>query len=173
MSIHFEVFSDGGSINNGYKDPNKEQYCSSAAVVTLNEQVISKGGSSKVGDGATNSYGEVYGALSALKLVERKINQIGNIPKPYNVTLYSDSAYVINSASKYISGWRKRDWKNKEGKDVAQKELWQVMDKRFINNPDWNIDFVHVKGHTGNQDFHSRMNDLCDKICGEQLDKYR
>ena len=43
------------------------------------------------------------------------------------------------------------------------------MDKLFISNPEYDIDFIHVKGHTKKTDFDSQMNDMCDKLCTKKL----
>ena len=171
--VHFKVYSDGGSFNNGYKNPDLPQFCASGIVMTLNEDVFFSGSKGYEGDFATISYGELNGALLALKLLEQKIETIPGISKPYRVTLISDSQYVIRGASEWLSGWKKRNWCNSSGEIVAQVDLWKEMDRKFISNPDYNIDFVHVKGHTKNNDFDSKMNDMCDKLCTKKLNQMK
>ena len=170
---HWKVFSDGGSFNNGYKNPDLPQFCTSGIVMTLNEQVFFSGSKGYEGDFATNSYGELNGALLVLKLLDKKLKSMPSVHKPYRVTLYSDSQYVIRGASEWLPGWKKRDWVNSSGQIVAQLELWQEMDSLFISNPDYDIDFVHVKGHTKNTGFIYEMNDMCDKLCTKKLNEMK
>lgn len=166
---HFKIFSDGGSFNNGYKNPDLPQFATSGIVVTFNESVIFKGSKAYEGEHATISYAELNGAILALKSLKRKIDSIEGLSKPYRVTLYSDSQYVVKGVMEWRPGWKKRGWKNAAGVTVAQVDLWKELDSDFLCNPDWDIDFVHVKGHTNGQDFESRMNQLCDDLCTEKL----
>ena len=170
--MEYIIFSDGGSFNNGYKDPNLPQFCSSGIVLTLNEQVIFEGSKGFEGDYATNSYGEVNGALMALKVLEKKVKGAG-IKPPYYVKVYSDSQYTVKGANEWIKGWKKRGWVNSSGEVVKQVDLWKEMDKRFLSNREWKIEFVHVKGHTNAQDFYSRMNQKCDDLCTAKIKEMR
>ena len=84
---HWKIYSDGGSFNNGYKNPDLPQFCASGIVMTLNENVFFSRSKGYEGDHATISYGELNGALMALKLLDKKLKTINGINKPYRVTL--------------------------------------------------------------------------------------
>ena len=109
---HFKIFSDGGSFNNGYKNPDLPQFSTSGIVITLNENVLFEGSKGHEGDHATISYAELYGAILACKVLEKKLSVVNGISKPYRVTLYSDSQYVVKGAMEWMPGWKKRVWKN-------------------------------------------------------------
>lgn len=68
------------------------------------------------------------------------------------VTIYSDSKYVVDSVEKkWVFGWQKKGFKGKKNID-----LW----KRFLQvYPKHNIKFVWVKGHAGNF-----YNERCDEL---------
>ena len=170
---HFKIFSDGGSFNNGYKNPDLPQFSTSGIVITLNENVLFEGSKGHEGDHATISYAELYGAILACKVLEKKLSKVNGISKPYRVTLYSDSQYVVKGAMEWMPGWKKRGWKNAAGETVAQVDLWKEFDSKFLSNPDWDIDLIHVKGHTNKQDFLSLMNDKCDSLCTSKLQELK
>ncbi len=68
------------------------------------------------------------------------------------VTVYSDSKYVVDSVEKkWVFGWQKKGFAGKKNID-----LW----KRFLLIfPQHKVSFVWVKGHAGNV-----MNERCDEL---------
>jgi ribonuclease HI len=70
----------------------------------------------------------------------------------YDVTIYSDSKYVVDSVEKkWVFGWVKTGFKNKKNED-----LW----RRFLEvYPKHNVKFVWVKGHAGHP-----LNERCDQL---------
>lgn len=77
-----------------------------------------------------------------------------------NVTIYSDSQYVVNSVEKkWIVGWLKNNFKGKKNKD-----LWL----RFLDvYRKHNVKFVWIKGHNDTPE-----NERCDRLAvAAALDK--
>ncbi|MDR1985130.1 MAG: ribonuclease HI [Prevotellaceae bacterium] len=69
-----------------------------------------------------------------------------------NVTIYSDSKYVVDAINQ---GWLK-SWERKHFKDKKNTDLWM----RFLNvYKRHNVKFIWVEGHAGNS-----LNELCDKM---------
>ena len=68
------------------------------------------------------------------------------------VTIYSDSKYVVDSVEKkWVFGWVKKNFKGKKNPD-----LW----KRFLKIYEIHkVEFVWVKGHAGNE-----YNEVADKL---------
>jgi len=99
----------------------------------------------------TNNQMELRAATEALREVEGL---------PSEVTVYTDSVYVIRGITQWIWGWTRRGWKTAEGKDVLNKEHWQalsaVVSKRKQPH---GITWKYVRGHTG---IHG--NERCDEI---------
>lgn len=94
----------------------------------------------------TNNRMELMAVVEALK----KLKWPG-----MNVTIYSDSKYVVDSVEKkWVFGWQQKGFKNKKNPD-----LWQ----QFLDEyPKQNIKFVWVKGHAGNP-----YNERCDVLAVE------
>lgn len=95
----------------------------------------------------TNNVMELTAVIESLKLLKF----------PCKVSVYSDSAYVVNAfVQKWIFGWQKNNWKTSDKKDVKNKELWQELVKlTHIHN----VTFIKVKGHANNE-----YNNRCDEL---------
>ncbi|KIV99967.1 uncharacterized protein PV09_08478 [Verruconis gallopava] len=96
--------------------------------------------------------------LTALK---RALN-IAPLNRP--VTIHTDSSYAINCVTKWYINWRKRDWRNAQGKPVENRDLIEeildLVDVRhqcgFITQFDW------VRGHAGHVE-----NEAADRLAVE------
>ena len=75
------------------------------------------------------------------------IKALEEIDKDYEITLYTDSNYVKDGITSWISNWKNNNWKTASKKDVKNKELWMRLDEAI---KDKNISWVWVKGHAGN-----------------------
>jgi ribonuclease HI len=60
-----------------------------------------------------------------------------------DVQIFTTSDYVFQGATRWIHGWRRRDWKKRNGKDIANKDLWQALDQLMEN---YAIRWVNAKG---------------------------
>ena len=98
----------------------------------------------------TNNVMELTAVIEALKLLKF----------PCKVSVYSDSAYVVNAfLQKWILGWQRNNWKTSDKKDVKNKELWQeLINLTKIHK----VTFIKVKGHSDNQ-FNNRCDELARK----------
>lgn len=69
-----------------------------------------------------------------------------------DVTVFSDSRYVVDSVEKkWIDGWVKRGWKK-----VKNPDLWKRFQAIAINH---NVKFKWIRGHNGHP-----MNERCDEL---------
>lgn len=95
----------------------------------------------------TNNVMELTAVIEALKLLKH----------PCEVSLYSDSAYVVNAfLQKWLDNWEKNNWKNSNKEDVKNKELWQeLLSLTNIHT----VQFIKVKGHADNE-----FNNRCDEL---------
>ena len=46
-----------------------------------------------------------------------------------SVLVFTTSDYLFQGATRWIHGWRRRDWLKKDGKPVANIDLWQALDQ--------------------------------------------
>ncbi len=80
-----------------------------------------------------------------------------SLKKACNVTLYSDSKYVVDAFNnKWIDGWIKKGWKTAGKTPVKNVELWQRLLK--AKEPH-DVEFIWVKGHAGHE-----YNERCDTL---------
>ena len=84
----------------------------------------------------TNNQMEMQAVIEGLKALK----------EPCNITLYTDSKYVMDGITNWIHGWKQNNWKTANKKPVKNKELWQELDGLVSKH---NIDWKWVKGHAG------------------------
>ncbi len=96
----------------------------------------------------TNNRMEMQAAIAALQWLKQ-----AGTDEP--VVLYTDSEYVKNGITKWIQGWKKKNWKTSTGKPVLNQDLWEALDALNSRQVEWR----YVRGHSGNTG-----NDRCDEI---------
>ena len=87
----------------------------------------------------TNNRMELRGVIEGLRLLK----------EPCNVTIISDSSYVVNAINKWLSGWVVKKFAK-----VKNVDLWQMYIEVSAAH---NIDAQWVRGHNGHIE-----NELCD-----------
>lgn len=87
------------------------------------------------------------------------------LTKPCAVELYTDSKYVLDGYTKWLSGWKSRNWKKSDKKPVLNKELWQQLD---ANAESHQIDWHWVKGHSGHDE-----NERVDQLARLEAEKMK
>ena len=80
----------------------------------------------------------------ALLALLRATAAAGRAAEPLRVL--ADSQYVINSATKWMPGWKRRGWRRADGKPVLNADLMQALDEALKGRP---VTFEWVKGHDG------------------------
>jgi ribonuclease HI len=81
----------------------------------------------------TNNRMEITACIEGLKALK----------EPCDVTLFSDSQYVVNTINK---GWKKK----------ANTDLWNDLQEQISKHT---VNFVWVRGHNGHSE-----NEICDKL---------
>lgn len=83
--------------------------------------------------------------------------------KSCEVTVYSDSQYVVNAfEKKWIDGWIKKGWKRGKNKEVKNVDLWKRLLEAMKPHK---VKFVWVKGHAGHP-----QNERCDRLATKAAD---
>ncbi|PCJ32543.1 MAG: ribonuclease HI [Gammaproteobacteria bacterium] len=62
------------------------------------------------------------------------------------VTVTTDSQYVMKGMMEWLPGWKKRNWKTAANKPVKNVDLWQRMEKAARTHT---LEWVWVRGHQG------------------------
>ncbi len=100
----------------------------------------------------TNNQMELKAAIEGLKALKESCN----------VTLTTDSKYVMDGITSWIDNWKKNSWKNSSKKDVKNKDLWVELDKYRTKH---NVDWQWVKGHSGHE-----KNEIADELANKGID---
>lgn len=141
-----EIYTDGSTRNNGMNgssggwgyivvvDGHLDCYDSGTAAPTTNQKM------------------ELTAAIKACQFICSTLNS-GFTP----VTIYSDSAYLINCYKQnWWRKWERNGWKNSKNEPVANRELWEELIPYFKSA---NITFTKVSGHSG-----VYYNEMVDKL---------
>lgn len=101
----------------------------------------------------TNNRMELMAVITGLEALNR----------PCDVTVYSDSQYVVNAFNQHwIDGWLKKGWKRGKNEPVKNTDLW----KRLLKAKEpHNVTFQWVKGHDGHP-----QNERCDELATTAAD---
>lgn len=100
----------------------------------------------------TNNIMEVTAVIEALK----------SLKFPCEVTVYSDSAYVVNCFKQgWIYNWQKNNWKTSSKEPVKNKELWEELYGLVQTHK---VEFIKVKGHSDNE-----LNNRCDELARAEI----
>ena len=84
----------------------------------------------------TNNRMELMAAIQALEALK----------KSCDITLTTDSKYVIQGITDWLKNWKKNGWKTAAKKPVKNADLWQRLDQAVQPHQ---IDWQWVKGHSG------------------------
>jgi ribonuclease HI len=89
----------------------------------------------------TNQRMEITAALEALRALTTEGFE--------HIVVVSDSTYVVKCfTDRWWQGWQRRNWKNSQGKPVANQDLWEPMIELAVASPT-PVTFQWVKGHSG------------------------
>ena len=103
----------------------------------------------------TNNRMEMTAVISALSALKESCE----------VTLYSDSKYIIDSVTKgWAVGWRARGWKKADKSPALNADLWE---KLLILLEKHKVSFEWVKGHAGHPE-----NERCDTLAVNESRKF-
>ncbi len=100
----------------------------------------------------TNNRMEMTAVIEALTLLTR----------PCTIDFSTDSRYVIDGITKWIIGWKKKNWKTSANKAVKNEDLWKKMDA-LVQGHD--ITWNWVKGHSGHVE-----NERADALANKGID---
>lgn len=84
----------------------------------------------------TNNRMELMAAIQGLETLKR----------PVRVDIFTDSTYVRDGITKWITGWKARGWKTAAKKPVKNVDLWQRLELAAASH---DTHWHWVKGHAG------------------------
>ena len=101
----------------------------------------------------TNNRMELAAAIFALASLKRSCD----------LTLYTDSKYVMTGINEWIKGWKAKGWQTAAKKPVKNVDLWKQLDQEVQRH---SIKWVWVKGHAGNEG-----NETADQLANRGIDE--
>lgn len=148
------VFTDGAVPNNQNKNIKK----TGGIGVFFGDNDI-RNISMPITDGkVTNMVCETMACIKALeKLLDEKDN----------ITIYTDSMYIVNSMTKWAKNWEKNNWKKSDGKVIENIDL---IKRLYFLTTSLNVKYNHVKAHMmappkeSNEYFYYYGNHMADKL---------
>lgn len=103
----------------------------------------------------TNNRMELTGVITALSALK----------EPCQVTLYTDSQYVVNAMTKgWAKKWRANGWMRNKKDPALNPDLWQQLLELCDRHQ---VEFVWVKGHAENE-----FNNRCDQLAVAERKKF-
>ncbi len=91
------------------------------------------------------------------------IKALNALKEPCDVTVHTDSRYVIDGMTKWLAGWLKRGWKNAAKQPVKNDDLWRAMMEAVAPHK---VRWQWVKGHAGHAE-----NERADRLASDAADE--
>ena len=108
----------------------------------------------------TNNRMELTAALTLLE-------KLAVLPRDPNLTIRTDSKYLIDGFSKWINGWKRKGWRTKDGGAVKNQELWIELDGLTGQH---DIEWTWTKGHASDEE-NNRCDELAQMAASRQITK--
>jgi ribonuclease HI len=103
----------------------------------------------------TNNRMEIMAAIRALEALNR----------PSDVTIHTDSRYVLDGASMWLKRWKANGWKTASKKPVKNDDLWRELDAALARHQ---VSWRWVEGHSGHAE-----NERADALARAAIDDFR
>ncbi len=142
-NINYIIYTDGACIGN----PGKGGWAAIIIEPTGEREIVGYEKST------TNNRMELKAVIEALKEIE--VNS--------QISLFSDSKYVIDGITKWIKNWKINDWKTTNKKEIKNLDLWMDLDKLTLK---FKITWNWVKAHSTNE-----YNNKVDRLARNEAEK--
>ena len=134
---HVDIYTDGACSANPGPGPYR------AILVFRGHEMEISGRSPET----TNNRMEIFAAIAALE----------QLIEPCEITLYSDSRYLVDAVSKrWLANWKRRGWIKADKQPVLNVDLWRRLEAAMAPH---RLKFVWVRGHASNAE-----NNRCDEL---------
>ena len=116
----------------------------------------------RLGDYEKELFGGEYNTTNNRMELTAAIKGLIAIKKGSVVTLTTDSKYVRNGITQWITNWKNKGWKTANKQQVKNQDLWQQLDELAQNH---DITWQWVRGHSGH-----RENEIADMLANRGID---
>jgi ribonuclease HI len=133
------VFTDGAAEGN----PGPGGYCAIVRIPGLPDRELS-GGTNYTTNNKMELMAAVVGVGAALDAGARE------------VTVNSDSEYLVKGMTRWLAGWQAKGWKTADGEPVKNRDLWEQLSALSQRGQ---IRWQWIRGHAGHPE-----NERCDAV---------
>lgn len=135
--LEVAVFTDGAAKGN----PGPGGW---GAVICLDRAAVRELGG--FGGHTTNNRMEMTAALEALSWLRSSGSGTA-----LDVSILTDSTYLIRGVTQWMASWKRRGWKTVDGLDVANRDLWESLAEALaaMKVHGSSVHWRYVRGHTG------------------------
>ncbi|MFM2398038.1 MAG: ribonuclease [Pseudomonadota bacterium] len=74
------------------------------------------------------------------------IQALTTLTRSCDVTVHTDSQYVMNGITQWMNAWKARGWKTADKQPVKNIDLWQLLDAAVARH---RVQWRWVRGHAG------------------------
>jgi len=141
----YYVYTDGACSNNG-------SIYAKAGIGIYFGQDDPRNLSKRIDGKQTNNTAELCAIIETYPIIEKDI--LSN----KSICIISDSEYAIRCVTTYGEKCAKKGW----NKDIPNKELVKQVYELYKGKQ--NVQFIHIRAHTGNTDIHSQGNSGADAL---------
>jgi ribonuclease HI len=110
----------------------------------------------RLGGKLTNNRAEYEGMIKAMEIAD-----IIDDTFKREIMVCTDSELLVNTVSKWMTGWKQKGWKKADGKPVKNLDLVMKIDELRRKRK---VIIRHVRAHTGRTDYYSKWNDVADRL---------
>ena len=142
-NINYIIYTDGACLGN----PGKGGWAAIIIEPTGEREIVGYEKST------TNNRMELKAVIEALKEIEANSQ----------ISLFSDSKYVIDGITKWIKNWKINDWKTTDKKEIKNLDLWMDLDKLTSK---FKITWNWVKAHSTDE-----YNNKVDRLARNEAEK--
>ncbi|MFZ7121933.1 MAG: ribonuclease HI [Eubacteriaceae bacterium] len=144
------IYTDGGCRGN---DSQKENIGGIGIVLLYQEKSYIKEYKEAFRN-TTNNKMELLAVIKALEMLKERCK----------VTIYSDSAYIVNAFQKgWINSWKMKGWSRGKSGELKNKDLWIRLDELTYMHE---FSIEKVKGHSSNL-YNNRADELVNNAMDE------
>lgn len=119
----------------------------------------------RYGDTEKTFYGSEPHTTNNRMELTAAIEALSRIKEPCEVSLFTDSQYVIKGITEWLKGWKQKGWRTSTKKPVLNEDLWRRLDEL---NQHHAVSWHWVRGHSGH-----RENELVDGLANQAIAEMR
>ena len=149
------VFTDGACSNNG-------KPTAKACIGVYFKENDKRNVSKRIKGKQSNNTAELSAVIEVFTVLKNEIKQ------GKNVTIYTDSEYVIRCCTSYGEKCDKKNWKNKKA-DIPNAELVKQVYTLYKQHD--NVKVVWIRAHTNKDDILSKGNEGADRLANLSIEE--